>query len=162
MMRVCAHGDVKNFCDSRDMLICSEYSGELGSYHGSCRVLVTGQKMSKNEYYYYKDILLRRGVELVSTEHEDTPEMLEYLAYSADRRKEKYGGRQPFGYQRKNGVVVENPTLIYVARKIIELRDSGMTLREIQEFPEIRHLDGRKISVSTIQQIVKNREKYGK
>jgi hypothetical protein len=162
MTIVCAHGDVKDFCESKDMLICSEYTGELADYHGGCRVLVTGQQMTKNEYYYYKDLLMRRGVELVSTEHEDTPEMLEYLFYSAERRKEKYGGRQPFGYQRKNGVVIENAELIKVAGKIIEMRDRGATLREIREFPEIRHLDGRKISVSTIQQIIKNREKYGK
>jgi hypothetical protein len=153
---------VKKFCESKEMLICSEYSGELIDYPGGCRVLVTGQHMTKNEYYYYKDQLMRRGVDLISTEHEDTAEMLEYLAYSAERRREKYGGRQPFGYQRRNGVVVENPVLMGVARKIIDLRDSGVTLREIREVPEIRHLDGRKISVSTIQQIIKNREKYGK
>lgn len=162
MTIVCAHGDVKEFCESKDLLICSEYDGELTDYHGGCRVLITDQRMTKTEYYYHKDLLMRRGVNLISTEHEDTPEMLEYLAYSADRRKEKYGGRQPFGFQRRNGVVVENTTLIAVARNVIDMRDTGMTLREIHESPEIRHLDGRKISVSTIQQIVKNREKYGK
>ena len=162
MTIVCAHGNVKDFCDSKDMLICSEYSGELSDYHGGCRVLVTDQQMTKTEYYYHKDLLMRRGIDLISTGHEDTPEMLEYLAYSAERRREKYGGRQPFGYQRKNGVVVENESLISVAREIIALRDRGMTLREIQEASGIRHLDGRKISVSTIQQIIKNREKYGK
>ncbi len=162
MMIVCAHGNVREFCDKQDMVICDEYNGELSDYNGGCRVLVTDRHMTKNEYYYFKDILMRRGINLISTEHEDTPEVLEYLAYSAMRRKESYGGRQPFGYQRKNGEVVENPAMMAVARKIIELRDSGMTLREIQSSPDIHHPDGRKISVSTIQQIIKNREKYGK
>lgn len=162
MTIVCAHGDVKDFCESKNLLICSEYTGELADYKAGCRVLVTDQQMTKNEYYYHKDQLLRRGVDLISTEHEDTAEMLEYLAYSAECRRKKYGGRQPFGYQRRNGVVVENAALIAVARKIIDLRDEGVVLREIQEVPGIRHLDGRKISVSTIQQIIKNREKYGK
>lgn len=162
MMIVCAHGDVKEFCESKDMLICSEYSGELTDYHGGCHIIVTDQHMEKSEYYYYKDTLMRRGVDLISTEHEDTAEMLEYLAYLAERRREKYGGRQPFGYQRKNGVVIENPALMEVARKIIEMRDEGVTLREIRETPGICHQDGRKIGVSTIQQIIKNREKYRK
>lgn len=162
MTIVCAHGEVGEFCEKHDLVVCERYDGDIEAYNGSCRTLVTDQSMSQSEYYYIKDKLMRRGIDLISIDHKDTHEMLEFLGYVASRRKEKYGGRQPFGYQKRNGVVVENGAMMYVARRIIELRDSGMTLREIQEFPEIHHADGRKISVSTIQQIIKNRERYGK
>ena len=48
-----------------------------------------------------------------------------------------------------------------VTRKIFELRDAGYTLRQISEHPEVGYLDGRKMSVSTIQVILKNRSRYG-
>lgn len=162
MVVVCAHGDVDAFCESRDLRIGERYDDDLETYNGPCRVIVTDQAMEQSEYYYIKEKLMRRGIDLISVDHKDSQEMLDFMMYVASRRKEKYGGRQPFGYQKKNGVVVENGAMMYVARKIIELRDSGMTLRGIQEFPEIHHADGRKISVSTIQQIIKNRERYGK
>ena len=79
-----------------------------------------------------------------------------------NRRKEVYGGRQPFGYVRRKGEVVENPAMMAVARQIIEMKDAGHTLRMIQDEEGIRHPDGRKISISTIQQIIKNRERYEK
>lgn len=162
MMMVCAHGNVVSFCESHDLRICDRYDDDLESYNGPCRVIVTDRTMDQNEYYYLRERLMRRGIDLISVDHKDSQEMLDFIMYVASRRKEKYGGRQPFGYMKKNGVVVENPAMMYVARRIIELRDSGMPLREIQEFPEIHHPDGRKISVSTIQQIIKNRDRYGK
>ena len=47
-----------------------------------------------------------------------------------------------------------------MARRIIEMRDAGITLRGIQEDKGVHHPDGRKISVSTIQQIINNRDIY--
>ena len=43
---------------------------------------------------------------------------------------------------------------------IIELKDKGYTLRRIQEDSRVVHTDGRKLSISTIQLIVKNRKDY--
>jgi intein-encoded DNA endonuclease-like protein len=49
-----------------------------------------------------------------------------------------------------------------VVRRILELRDSGCAYREIREDAGVHHRDGRKLSISTIQIIVKNREEYEK
>lgn len=159
-MIVCAHGDVAAFCKERDMMICETWDGDLGSYNGSCPVLVTDQEMCEEEYYYWKGRLWAKGVNLVSTHHKDDPKLVAYLTYEAEQRKQTYGGRQPFGFTRRNGVVVEIPEMMAVARRILELRDAGMTLREIHDDEGVHHPDGRKISVSTIQLIVKNRNKY--
>ena len=61
-MMVCGHGDVFEFCKSRDMVVCETWDGDLGSYSGSCPVLVTDQDMSEQEYYYEKGKFLSRGV----------------------------------------------------------------------------------------------------
>ena len=159
-MIVCGHGNVADFCKERDMVICSWYSGDLDKYCGGCRVVVTDQDMSEREYYYMNSKLMRRGVELISTRHKDCPALLEYLAYEAERRKETHGVRQPFGFIRKNGDVVENPEMMAVARRVIELRDAGFVMRQIRETEGICYPDGRKLSLSTIQTIVKNRGLY--
>lgn len=159
-MIVCGHGDVTEYCKAHDMAVCETWGGDLENYRGGCRVLVTDQDMSEQEYYYIKNKLMSRGVELISTRHKDNPAMLSYLAYAAERRKEKYGGRQPFGYRKVGTEIREIPEMIDVARKIIMLKDAGATLRQIHEAAGICHPDGRKISVSTIQQIIKNRERY--
>lgn len=159
-MIVCGHGDVIEFCKEHDMVVCETWNGDLEGYRGSCRVLVTDQNMSEQEYYYIKNKFMSRGIELISTRHKDNPAMLSYLAYAAERRKEKYGGRQPFGFRKVGSEIQEIPEMIDVARKIIMLKDAGVTLRQIHETPGICHPDGRKISVSTIQLIIRNRERY--
>lgn len=159
-MIVCGHGDVLDFCKDRDMVVCETWDGDIGDYKGHCRVLVTDQDMSEQEYYFQKGKLLGRGIELISTRYKDDKLMTEFLAYQAERRKEKYGGRQPFGYRRVGDEIREIPEMIEVARKIVEMKDGGKTLREIHECADIHHPDGRRISVSTIQQIIKNKEKY--
>lgn len=159
-MIVCGHGNVSDFCAERDMVVCERYEGDLSDYRGSCTVVVSDQDMSEGEYYYLKGSLLNRGIELISTRYKDNPAMLEYLAYMKERQREKYGGRQPFGYYRRNGEVIENPEMMAVVRRILELRDAGITLRGIQEDAGVHHPDGRKISISTIQQIIKNRDRY--
>lgn len=159
-MRVCAHGDVTEYCETRDMIICEIWDGIIDDYNGSCRILVTDREMSENEYYYLKGKMLGRGIELISTRHKDNKLMTEFLAYQAKRRKRAYSGRQPFGYRRVGNEIREIPEMIDVARKIIMLRDAGATLRKIRDFEGIRHTDGRKISVDTIRQIIANRKRY--
>lgn len=159
-MIVCGHGNVADFCKEHDMVVLEVYSGPLEEYTGSSRVLVTDQDISKREYYYLKSKLMRRGVELISTRYKDCPELIEFLAYEAERRKEVHGVRQPFGFIRKNGEVIGNQEMMAVARKVIELRDAGFVMRTIQETEGICYPDGRKLSLSTIQTIVKNRGLY--
>lgn len=70
------------------------------------------------------------------------------------------GGRQPFGFCKNNGKIVEVPNRIVVARRIIELRDAGMKLEKIREDESVRWPDGRKLSLDTINRILKNRSLY--
>ena len=156
-MMVCAHGDVAKFCRERDMVICDSWVGELRDYRGFCRVLVTDREMSESEYYFLKGELLARGVELVSIYHKDDRMLSEYLVFAEERRKAKYTARASFGYYRENGVIKEHPENIKVVHRVLELRDAGVTIRAIREDEGVRHPDGRKLSISTIQNIIKNR-----
>ena len=165
-MIVCIHGDASEFCEQNDMVPVAQYVGDIEDYKGDCRILVTDRDMSENEYYYLKGLLLARGVDLISTRYKDDEKVLGVVMYTAqreqERRKQTYGGRQPFGWVRRNGVVEENPAMMAVARRIIELKDAGYTLRAIRDEDGIRYPDGRKISTSTIHLIVENRGKYEK
>ena len=151
MMIVCAHGEVSEYCENRDMIIIERYTGDIENYGGVCRVLVTDQDMSPGEYYFLKGKMLTRGVELVSTRYVDT----ENLAQGAIKNvSEKHPGRG----RRKFGDGSEAE--MAVVRRILELRDAGRTLKEISEDENVGYRDGRKMSISTIQVILKNREKY--
>lgn len=166
-MLVCAHGNVMEYCDAHGLRIYENWYGEITDYSGSCRMIVTDKEMSAQEFYYLRLVMLSKGYEVLSVHYPDIDEKLkEFMEYVSmqerNRRKEIYGGRQPFGYVRRKGEVVENPAMMTVARQIIEMKDAGHTLRMIHDEEGIRHPDGRKISISTIQQIIKNRERYEK
>lgn len=157
-MRVCAHGDVAEFCEKHEMLICETWDGSIENYRGSCRVLVTDQSMSANEYYYLKSRLIARGIELVSTHHKDDESMVGYLAYANERDKSRYATRLPLGRRWQNGEIVEDAEGMAIVNRIFELRDSGATYREIREDEKVRRPNGKMLSLSTIQGIVKNRK----
>lgn len=151
-MIVCAHGEVSEYCKNHGMTICDQHIGDIEEYQGVCRVLVTDAPMGENEFYALKLKMLKRGVELVSIDHSDEA-MSEFVSYLAMQSRGGNGGGRPrFG----SGSEAE----MAVVRRIFELRDAGCTLREISENPEVAYLDGRRISVSTIQGILRNREKY--
>lgn len=160
-MVVCAHGNVAEFCEQHEMKILTAYDGNLEDYRGDCAVVVTNQKMTRTEYDSLKCDLFGRGVELVSTEWTDDEVILRLLVNQIEQRG-KRGGRQAFGFYKKNGIIVENPATMAVARRVIKLRDAGMTYRDIREDADVRHPDGGKFSLSTIQVIIKNRDKYEK
>lgn len=158
-MVVCAHGDVSRFCEGHGMKILESYEGDLGLYRGNCAVVVTDLKMTRKEYDTWKCLLFGRGVELVSTEWTDDDVILRLLHSQVENRK-KRGGRQMFGFAKQNGQIVEVPVKMAVARRVLELRDRGLTLRDIREDADVCHPDGKKLSISTIQQIIKNRDEY--
>ena len=159
-MIVCGHGDVADFCAAHEMIIVEEYDGDIRNYKGRCRVLVTDIDVSEMEYFYLKSKLMSRGIELVSTRHKDSVVIAEYTRYLEENRKQKKGGRTPYGYYRKDGELVPNPEKMKVVERILELRDSGYVYRQIWEDEQVRHPDGRKLSISTIQYIVKDRGRY--
>ena len=150
-MIVCAHGEVSEYCESRDMIIVERYAGDIEKYNGVCCVLVTDRDMSSGEYYYLKGKMLAQGVELVSTRYVDT-ENLSHGVVQEVYEKRPGPGRKRFGENSEAEMAV--------VRRIFELRDSGSSLREISEDEKVGYLDGRKMSISTIQVILKNRDKY--
>lgn len=153
-MVVCAHdkhGEVAAFCEAHEMQILERCNGSLEDYKGSCPVVVTDQKMARQEYDTLKCTLFGRGVELVSTEWTDD-ELIVRLLHSQIENRKKRGGRQMFGFAKRKGEIIEIPEKMAVARRIVELRDTGRTLREIQDVVDL--------SMSTIQTIIRNREAY--
>lgn len=160
-MVVCAHGDVDKFCEKHKIEILERYNGDLEDYIGNCVVIVTDQQMTREQYESLKCTMFGRGLEVISTEWTDDAIILALLRQTVDRRKRR-GGRNPFGYRKEDGELVEIPMLIDVARDVIRMRDAGRTLKYIRDHEDIRHLDGKKISMSTIQLIIKNRRMYEK
>lgn len=162
-MIVCGHGDVEKYCEDKNMIIVERYDGCIEDYNGVSRVLVTDQGMTEGAYYSLKAKMLAKGVELVSIHYEDTPSVSEYIVHSTNESiqdRQKHTGRHQFGFAMKNGVKVHHEHNFNVAKTIIELRDKGLTLAKIQDDPEVKHPDGRKLSLSTINTIIKNRKDY--
>ena len=161
-MVVCGHGDVSDFCARHDMVVVMQHDGDIESYRGLCRVLVTDKDMSEQEYYFLKGKMLAKGIELVSTRHKDTEQMSGYMVYQNQQRREKCVGRCKFGFHRVGEEIVPHEGKMEVVKRIFELRDKGYTYRSIREDEQVRHIDGRKLSISTIELILKNRKEYEK
>lgn len=162
-MVVCGHGKVDNFCAKHGMIIAERCKSSVLDYNGVCKVIVTDREMPEAEYYYLKGRMLARGYELVSTRYKDTnfsATLMTYHARKENENKKKFAGRCKFGFHRVNGEVVPNESMMAVVKRIFELRDQGYSLRRIQKDEGVHHADGRELSVSTIQLIIKNREEY--
>lgn len=159
-MVVCVHGEITEYCEQHDMIVADRYDGALEDYTGGCPVIVTSQEMPAPEYLWLKARLWARGYELVSTQHRDDPVFAEYLLSLRRKNREKHGGRVTFGFQMKDGVKIPHPENMKVARRILELRDAGCTLKQIHEDEGVHKQDGGRLSISTIQVIIKNRERY--
>lgn len=144
-MLVCAHGDVVDYCDEHSMVICDTWAGKLNEYRGPVRVLVTDSDVSENEYYFLKGELLARGIELISTRHKDNQKLSEYLVYANGRRKTRYHGRPRIADEA-------------VIQRIRELRDKGMTIREIRLADGVCRPDGSRFGISTIHKYIKDKE----
>ena len=162
-MIVAAHGNVDEYCENHDMTVVERYGGKVEDYSGGCAVLVTDNCSDVNEYYYLKYKMAKRKIELVST-HWGEGNREDFVAYlnqhEAEERKRLYAGRLPFGFRRVDGQVVADREAMAVARRIIALRDAGKTYRDISEDSLVRFPDGRRMSISTIQVILRNRGKY--
>ena len=161
-MIVAAHGDVDQYCSEHDMIIGERYVGDLREYKGR-GPLVTDADIAKNEYFYIKYKMLLRKVQIISTRWASV-ELSEFVAYCAEQesQRRKESGRVRFGYRRRGGMIVDDPAGMRVVDRIFELRDSGATYAQIQADEGVHHYDGRRMSISTIQVILNNREKYGK
>lgn len=164
MVLVAAHGAVDEYCEAHEMGIAERYDGALEEYNGACAVVVTAQAMDKNEFFYLKYKFLEKGRELVSIHEVPCDKAFSaFLAYVRARELESrrtHGGRPPFGYRWRKGQIEEHPENMVVARRIFALRDAGATYKQIADDPDVHYADGRRMSVSTVQTILKNRSKY--
>ena len=158
-MIVCAHGEVTEYCEQHDMVIGDCYIGKIEDYKGACPVLVTDEALGENRFYELKLLLFRRGVELVSTRYADE-KVTSFISHMALLQKAKRGGRMKFGFRRVGGKAVLTEEGRAVAQRIFELREAGFTLKQISEDKDIHHPGGRRMSTSTVQQILKNRRNY--
>ena len=160
-MIVCSHGNVEAYCKEYDMIATETFNGEILDYDGICRVIVTDQEMTENEYYSLKGLMLTKGYELVSVHHTDkrclVDLILHMIAKELESRK-KYSGRYMFGTNADGWI----PGMRDVVMKILELKKMGFSLRQIQACPDVHHPDGRSLSISTIQNVVKREEEYMK
>ena len=160
-MIVCAHGNVDSYCNSRNMIPVCRYEGDVEEYSGVCRILVTDSEFSEREYYLLKSTMLAKGVELVSTQHEDSEFISKFIVESLEaKRRKKHGGRCKFGFQNIDGEIKLTEHGRAVVNKIFELRDKGYSYHKIRENESVRHSDGRMLAVSTIQIILENRKVY--
>lgn len=162
-MIVCGHGDVAKFCERYDMVIAATHGGKLEDYKGVCRVLVTDQTMTESEYLYLKKRMLLSGTELISVEHTDEESIVGQLIYEVERELEsrkKYAGRCKFGFHRINGEEVPHEEGMKVVRRVFELRDKKYTYEQIRDDAGVHGIDGRRLSLSTVALIVRNREYY--
>jgi hypothetical protein len=147
---VVAHGNVDEYCAAHGLQIGGRYDGDLRDYNLKHPIVVTDSLKDKGEYYYMKYLFLKRGLILMSI-YDDDDDL---------RSRSSAGGRAAFGFRWNGGVIEENPEAIVIARRVIALRDQGYTYKKIQEDEGVHHLDGSKMSISTIQVILKNRRKY--
>ena len=140
-----------------------------------------------NVYYYYKMLLIKKDVKLISIA-EDFGQfgvfasMLEAFTLcvaemerenitkrTSSGRKVKAskggysGGRPPYGYTPNNGKLVIVPEEAEIVRYIIGAKDSGVTYQNICDKLNAdgkTNRSGSKFSISTIQVIVENKPLY--
>lgn len=140
-----------------------------------------------NIYYYYKMLLIKKDVKLISIA-EDFGQfgvfanMLEAFTLcvaemerenitkrTSSGRKVKAskggysGGRPPYGYSPLNGKLVIVPEEAEVVRYIIGAKDSGVTYQAICDHLNAEgktNRSGSKFSISTVQVIVENKPLY--
>lgn len=140
-----------------------------------------------NIYYYYKMMLLKKDIQLISVA-EDFGQMgvfstmLEAFTVcvaqmerenimkrtSAGRKVKAAqggysGGRAPMGYRVEHGQLAVNEEEAAVIRRIFQLRDNGAALHKIAEVLNdegLRTRTGKRFLVSSVQSIVDNRKTY--
>lgn len=140
-----------------------------------------------NIYYYYKMLLLKRDLQLISVAEDFGnmgvfSTMLEaFTMCCAQMERENImkrtsagrqvkaaqggyaGGRPPMGYRVENGALVVNEDEAKVVRRVFELRDAGSPLLGIVDALNREGYvtrGGRSFVVSTVQSIVNNRKTY--
>lgn len=138
-------------------------------------------------YYYYKMLLRKKDIKLISVKEDFGKfgvfsELLESFTLTVAKMERENinlrttsgrllkarnggysGGRAPYGYSISNGMYVINHDEEIIVKKIFELHDSGMSLRNIAvKMNELGYKTrkGNLFKHSTIDSVVKNRKTY--
>ncbi len=195
------------YCDKNDMTILKWYTdegesgakerpgfdeivyGEVANPPYEAVVVAKSDRVARdiNIYYYYKMLLTKKNVKLISIA-EDFGQfgvfanMLEaFTLCAAEMERENItkrtsggrrmkaakggysGGRPPFGYTPQGGKLVIVPEEAEVVRFVIESKDEGKTYQAICDMLNAEgktNRSGTKFSISTIQVIVDNKPLY--
>lgn len=165
-MDVVGIGNVAEFCKQRGLRVVEQWKGLPLEYHGKGKTIVWGGYRSMFEFYYTKYRLLCRGIALLSVQdYGDMGYVLDqFVAYIARRERERHGGgRAMFGWRYVNGEKVPVPQELVVADRVLLLRESGCSYREIEQ--KLRDegrttRTGTPVRASTIARICERRELY--
>jgi len=198
---------IKDYCDKNGMTIVKWFTdeGESGAkerpgfdeiVYGDVTnppyeavIVAKSDRVARdiNVYYYYKMMLLKKEIKLISIA-EDFGQfgvfanMLEAFTLcvaemernnitkrTSSGRKIKAakggysGGKAPMGYKVQNGELVINEDEAKIVRRVFELRDSGKVLLDIVDTLNKEgyvNRSGGKFAISSVQGIVNNRKTY--
>lgn len=163
--------------------------GEVSNPPAESVIVAKSDRVARdiNIYYYYKMMLRKKNIELVSVAEDfgafgvfgDMLEAFTLCVAKMERenitkrtssgRKIKSaqggysGGRAPMGYTVRNGQLVINPEEAAVVRRAFELRDNGTVLLEIVKTLNdegFKTRNGKPFVISTVQSIINNRKTY--
>ena len=157
MNDIIEHGDVSSFCKAHGLEVTGSYTGSLSEYVGERgTVLVSDADCGLFEFYRQKYRLIQMGVTLISARERGAAalildEFVTYLTLGA-QGKGRVGGRQPFGFRWVVDHRESIPEDVERARRVIALRESGLSLRQIEQETGL--------NVSTVQSVLRNKELY--
>lgn len=165
------------------------YGDSVGNPPYEAVVVAKSDRVARdiNIYYYYKMMLMRKDLKLISVA-EDFGQMGVFstmleaftmccaqmereniMKRTSSGRKVKAaqggysGGRAPMGYKVENGALVVNEDEAAIVRRVFELRDSGSPLQGIVDDLNnsgYKTRFGKKWGISSVQSIVNNRKTY--
>lgn len=140
-----------------------------------------------NVYYYYKMMLLKKDIKLISISEDFeqfgvfAPMLEAFTLCVADMERNNInkrtsagrkvkaakggysGGRAPMGYRVENKTLVINPDEASAVLRCFELRDSGVVMLEIVDTLNkegFKTRNGKPFVISTVQSILNNRKTY--
>lgn len=140
-----------------------------------------------NVYYYYKMMLLKKDVKLISISEDFeafgvfAPMLEAFTLCVADMERNNInkrtsagrkvkaaqggysGGRAPMGYKVQDKMLVVNPEEAPTVLRVFELRESGSVMTEIVDTLNkegFKTRNGKPFVISTVQSILNNRKTY--
>jgi site-specific DNA recombinase len=163
--------------------------GEVGNPPYEAVVVAKSDRVARdiNVYYYYKMMLRKKNINLVSIaedfgqfgvfasmleaftlcvaemERDNINKRTSAGRYVKSAKGGYSGGRPPFGYRTDNGKLIIVPEEAEVVKTIFEMKYSGKTYKQIVDHLNslgFTNRSGTKYSISTVQTIYENEKTY--